>query len=82
MRATTIGSVTTVTTGIWREGLHELLWERRYGDDLVDINQAELAEQLQLTRANLNRNLKAMAEKGWIEQVDGTVYRVMEPALS
>lgn len=69
-----------VTTGIWREGLHELLWERRYGDDLVEINQAELAEELMLTRANLNRNLKAMAEKGWIEPVDGQTYRVAEPA--
>lgn len=68
-----------MTVGIWREGLHELLWERRYGDDLVEINQAQLAGELRITRANLNATIKAMVKEGWIEPVDGQVYRVIEP---
>lgn len=68
-----------MTVGIWREGLHELFWDRRYGENLVEINQAVLADQLQVTRANLNRSIKAMVDSGWITPVDGQVYRVEDP---
>lgn len=67
--------------GLWREGLHQLLWEKRYGDDLVEINQAALADTLQITRANLNRTIKAMVDAGWVTPVDGQVYRIVEPLV-
>ena len=70
-----------MTIGIWREGLHQLLWEQRYGDDLVELNQATLAEQLQVTRGNLNKSIKIMVDKGWLDPVGAQVYRVTEPEI-
>lgn len=68
-----------MAVGIWREGLHQLLWERRYGDDLVEINQKELAEQLSITRANLNRAIQRMVDQEWIAPQGDQVYRVYDP---
>lgn len=76
-----MSTVVPMPVGLWREGLHQLLWEQRYGDDLVVINQAALAESLQITRANLNRAIKAMITAGWITLVDGHIYKVAEPEV-
>lgn len=76
-----MGTVGPVTTGIWREGLHLYLWERRFGDDLVTINQAELADKLSVTRATMNRTIKKMIEEDRLAEAGDQTYRVYDPSL-
>jgi len=68
-----------MTVGISRPLLHRLLWERRYGDDLVEINQIELAEQLAVTKHTMSRVIKAMTEDGRLVAEAEHTYRVVNP---
>lgn len=68
-----------MTVGISRPLLHRLLWERRYGDDLVEINQVELAEQLAVTKHTMNRVIKAMMDDGRLAAEAEHTYRVADP---
>lgn len=72
--------MTYVAQGIDRDGLHELLWERRYDGDLVTLSQLELADQLATSKYTINRVVKKMCEEGRLEHVGDQVYRVVEPA--
>ena len=68
-----------MSTGIWREGLHRILWDRRYGEDLVDVVQARLAEELCITRPALTKVIGRMASEGRLEKVADSTYRLVDP---
>lgn len=68
-----------MAVGIWREGLHQFLWERTYGDNLVQINQQDLAADLAVTKHTMNRVIKAMVEEGRLEPHGEQTYRVIDP---
>ena len=70
-----------MATGIWREGLHHILWERRYTGDLVDINQVQLAEELCVSKYTVNRVLKRMGEEGRLSSEGEHTYRLIDPDL-
>jgi DNA-binding MarR family transcriptional regulator len=68
-----------VPVGIDREMLHELLWEQRYGDDLVDLNQQTLAEHLVVTKPTMSRVVKDLVTAGRLEKLGEHTYRVYDP---
>lgn len=65
--------------GIWREGLHEMLWLQRTAGDLVEINQVELADQLCVTKYTVNRVLKELVDAGRLAPEGDRRYRVADP---
>ena len=70
-----------MAVGIDREMLHELLWERRYGDDLVEIHQQTLAEDLTVTKETMSRVIRDLITDGRLEKLGEHTYRVYDPAI-
>lgn len=51
--------------------LHKMLWKRSDRLGRLPLVQAELAEELRMSKYHLNRFFKEMERNGWIKKLEG-----------
>lgn len=63
------------------QGLHYLLWSRRFADGTVKLDQRVFAEELLTDQSSISRKMKSMTEEGRLDRISRTRWRVANPAI-
>jgi hypothetical protein len=73
-----------MSTGLDRDGFHELLWQRRAPNGSLRITQTRLAREFHVNKFTMSRILKSMSEEGRLRPISTgggspNTYEVVDP---